>query len=138
MKPNRNNIMTILCGSIGLSALLLPSEVSAEGSFEVGANQGLQNTTTMYVDIIAPNEEIYFEGNGTLTLFLDQIQVAVLSNGQSHTAADVGIYSAVLSEDQANAWTIDVSGASQDYGRIWSYEWNFNTGSFAESYATNA
>ena len=56
--------------ALSMAALIAPGTVAAEGGSEVGANQGLQNSTTLYVDVLDhASESIGWKGDGTLSVY---------------------------------------------------------------------
>ncbi|MBV1860219.1 MAG: thrombospondin type 3 repeat-containing protein [Nannocystaceae bacterium] len=128
-----------------VATTLLSSVASAEGTEQLNTTQALRAGTNLFVDVFAPNTEtISWTGSGVVTVSApDGTEVAVLSSGQSTPSLSpygVGAYRVVPSNNQVvfQAWDISVENATSSGGRLHSYDWAFNAGSFAESRATNA
>jgi hypothetical protein len=123
---------------LALSGALAPTVARAEGLAQVGVGQDLEDDTVMYVDILSASERITWTGprrsairlyrpNGTLQ--------GTYSTGTSITPdAGVGTYMVTISGASGatlSSWDVAVSGATSGRGRLWSYDWHFNAGSFA-------
>lgn len=116
----------------------------AEGTAELGVTQALRRTTVLYMDVLdAQTERIQWTGTGSLQVTSPSGQgVATLSSGQdvglqSHGN---GVYRLEPTSDQVpfNAWGATLLNATDNGGRLFSYDWKFNAQSFASSRATNA
>ncbi len=120
-----------------LVVLLAPSLARAEGSAEWGEEHALEAMTAIYVDVLdAGLESIQWTGTGTLTVRDESGGlVAVLASGESTPVAAAGSYTLELSASQPNTWSVDVLGAVDPGGRLWSRQWFFDTGSYAESHS---
>lgn len=135
--------LAALCGALATS--LLSTAALAEGTTEVNTTQALRAGTVLFVDIFAPDvETIHWVGNGVATVLApDGTEVAVLSSGQSTASLasyGVGAYRVTPSNAQIvfDTWDVSVDNAVSTGGRLHSYDWGFNAGSFSESRATNA
>lgn len=135
--------LAALCGALATS--LLSTVAFAEGTDELNTTQALRAGTILYVDVFAHNTEtISWTGNGVATVSAPGgAEVAILSSGQttgSLSSYGVGAYRVVPSNDQVvfETWDVSVENATSTGGRLHSYDWGFNAGSFAESRATNA
>ncbi len=118
-----------------LLPVIIPGSARAEGVAEWGEDHILLSSTTMYVDIVDPSaESIVWDGRGQLTV-TDSAgsAVAVLSDGDSTTVAAAGTYTLTLSTSQNADWDVSIAGAVDSGGRLWSYHWHFNTGTYDES-----
>lgn len=132
-----------LCGALATS--LLSTTAFAEGTEQLNTTQALRAGTVLQVDVFASDvETIRWVGNGVATVSApDGTAVTVLSSGESTgslAAYGVGAYRVIPSNDQIvfATWDVSVNNATSDGGRLHSYDWGFNAGSFAESRATNA
>jgi hypothetical protein len=116
---------------------LLFSLAFAEGTDTLGTTQALRAGTTLGVDVLAVGEVIRWEGNGAVTVTSpDGASRTDLNPGDSVVADQTGSWSFVSLEEQSigTAWGL---GVDNEVGRLWSKQWQFNAGSFAESAATN-
>ena len=125
----------------------LSSVARAEGSFEIGTNQGLRSNTAINIDILDPaNERVRWVGTGTLTLRAsNNVVIGTMTSGQALNAlANVGgVYTGLLSSDQVSGTTWDVSvedrrNGQVRIGRVSSLQWQFDAGNFSQDRATNA
>lgn len=126
-----------LTASFGAAAVALWSpSARAEGSAEWGSAQDLVSDTVMFVDIADYTvEKIKWTGLGVLTVYTTSgTLVGALTTGLSTSVPANGTYAVVASTDQTGTWSVEVSGQiDPGYGRLWSYNWHLNTGTFAES-----
>jgi hypothetical protein len=119
-------------------------EARADGSSQLGITQALQKSTTVYADIVdAAVERITWSGSGSVTVYNPSgTSLGTFTSGSNvvPTPGVNGAYRLVLSNDQTTsaAWDFGVSNAVDSRGRISSYAWKFNTGSFAATHASNA
>lgn len=130
------------------SALLLTSVVAAqhanaEGTAQLGTTQALRAGTVLYVDIESPaTERIRWQGQGTVTVHdPDGTYLTTLANGAAAIpSAGAGAYQLTVGTQQniGQAWDVSVDNQSDTRGRLHSYNWQFNAGSFASSAATSA
>jgi hypothetical protein len=127
---------------LSLALLAYASEAAADGSAQLGVKQALQKTTTVYADIVSPStERITWSGTGSVTVSgPNGSMIGTFPSGSTIVPSGVGAHTITLLSDQSNsvAWDISVANAVDPGGRISSYAWKFNTGSFASTYATNA
>ncbi len=143
MKTASNRIR-LLPISLLLALLLLPGRALAEGAAQLGTSQALQSNTVMYVDILDPStERIYWNGQGNLTVYRPGGQTlgTIASNNYINAyPGETGAYRVAVSQNQSAGtnWNISVRvGTTEQPGRLHSYNWHFNSGSYAESAATN-
>jgi hypothetical protein len=129
-----------------LTAILLAAaaaSANAEGTAQLGTTQALRAGAVLYVDIIAPSvESIRWQGAGSVQVRDPaSMLIATLSNGQSVSLVGraVGSYKITVVNDQniGSTWDVAVLGQTTAGGRLFSYNWTFNAGSFASSAATN-
>ena len=142
----------------GLVLLVFASarEARAEGSLgpELDATQALRETTNIGVDILDFNVETFvWTGKGSVEVSDPAgTVVGTFRSGETITPTMNGAYVLNLQEDQFDVdmdgniipstiveWdvTVFVSGTAR-LGRVFSFAWRFNTGSFAQSASTNA
>lgn len=127
-----------------LAMMLTTLTARAEGTAQLNTTQALRAGTQMYVDILDPDvEQIAWEGVGTVTVTNPQgVTLATLSSGESVSLAggEVGAYGVLVNQGQVVgvAWDLEVENATTTGGRLHSYDWKFNAGSFAVSRATYA
>ena len=78
-------------------------------------------------------------GTGTLTVkTLSGSTVATLSSGSSTSLTANGTYALTLSKDQSSTWSVEVVNQTDaGYGRLWSYNWHLNTGTFEDTGSFN-
>ncbi len=106
---------------------------NAEGSLEVGADQNMQPNTVMGVDILTAGETITWTGTGQLQVTgPGNNVVATLNSGQAYTTTQTGEH-ALQSNAVETTWDVVVSGTATGKGRLFSQEWSFATGSYAET-----
>lgn len=145
--------------SATLSLLLVSQQAFGEGTVDLNIHQGLFADTELYVDIDdSGNEEICWEGNGTIEVFdADSTSLGTVTSGSCVNATDgvSGAYSVVLGDDQLEyttsssgaitvtatySWDISVrdrTSGAELVGRLFSDAWQFGTRGFAEEYATS-
>ena len=113
----------------------------AEGSAEIGTAARVQATTAFRIDIVqSAVETISWTGSGTLAIRRpDGTAVTTLTSGQTASLVTLpnGAYQATMSASQTAAWDIAVNNPVSPGGRLWSQEWNFNSGTFAATGAQN-
>ena len=151
---NRSSLVPV--GLVCLGVALFSAPARAEGTLgpELDLSQALRETTDIGVDVLdSANETIVWTGKGQVAV-TDPAGTAVgmFGSGATITPTMNGVYTLNLQEDQfdVNAdgniipstivgWdvTVFVSGAAAT-GRVFSFAWRFNTGSFAASASTNA
>lgn len=139
-----------------LVALVSPHSARAEGSLgpELDTSQALREVTDVYVDILDSTIETFrWTGKGSVDVY-DPAGglVGTFASGAMVTPTMNGAYRLDILEDQYDvdaggniirstivAWdiTVFVSGAPR-VGRVFSFEWAFNTGSFDQTASTNA
>ena len=147
-------------GAIGLAVATLllgaPSTVMAEGSAgpELDDSQALTELTDLYVDVLdVATETFVWTGKGSVVVSdPDGGAVGTFASGATITPTIPGTYKLDLQEDQFDVdgagipirstivpWGVEVfRGAEVRTGRLFSYSWRFNTGSFAQSAGTDA
>jgi len=123
-----------------VALLTLLALAHAEGTDQLGTSQALQAGTVLHVDIIDGSESMAWSGLGDLVVTApDGTSAGTLSPGGTLPATQVGTYELVVQQQQTTSgWDLAVDGAVAPGGRLWSLEWRFNAGSFAESAATDA
>ena len=120
--------------SVLLALALVPSVVHAEGSSELPVNQGITSATDIYVDIMDHTvETISFSGISGTLYDPSGTSVASISSGSSYNPSSNGAYRLDLAADLNSAWDISIGGQIDSLGRVHSYSWNGNTGSYAAS-----
>ncbi|MEM1413454.1 MAG: hypothetical protein AAGH15_01070 [Myxococcota bacterium] len=123
-------------------ALALPSLAFAEGSTQLGTTQALRRSTQLYVDILDPAvETITWTGTGTVTVTdPDGATVGTYASGATVTPTLSGAYGVLVNADQSRSvgWDVSVDNQTDSLGRLFSYDWAFNAGSFSASAGTNA
>lgn len=127
---------------LSLAAVLgLSSAAHAEGAFEIGADQRMQSNTTMFVDILNSNERISWGagGSGSLSVESPTGVVQVLAPGADMEAGEVGVFTLTLSQSQGggNNWDVGVTGTASGFGRLFSENWSYNTGSYSSARAAD-
>lgn len=146
----------LACLLLGALHLILPGSIEAEGSAgpELDASQALRGTTDIQVDVLDFTvETIVWTGKGGVDVFDPAgTMIGTYPSGATITPTMNGVYRLDLLEDQYDVdtggniiistivpWdvTVFVSGTPRP-GRVFSYAWQFNTGSFAQSASTNA
>lgn len=126
--------------------LLVASHAQAEGSAQLSLSQALRSGTVLYAEITDPSQErVTWNGRGNLRVTApDGSNLGNLGNGRTLTPAKgAGHYSFTLRSDQRvnQSWDLAVVKASSGDelpGRVYSYNWRFNAGSFAESRASSS
>jgi len=108
----------------------------AEGTADIGTTQELSSYTTMYVDIVDLSETITWSGSGSLYVISPSgTNTATLGSGGSYTTTETGAHQVRVSTSQSigSSWDIGVGNQTTSGGRLWSMEWSFNAGSFAQT-----
>ncbi len=124
------------------AALLLtvPSTVLAEGSEEL-VNQPVSADTVLYVDIFDSNvEALVFEGYGNIRVTdPNGYQIGTYGTGEEITLpTDTnGAYEIQLIYPQENDWDISVLNPTEDGGRLFSYVWDLDTGTWTQEGSFN-
>ena len=125
--------------------LLLPASLAyAEGSLgpELDASQALNADTQLLVDILDTSETFVWTGAGEVEVFTpDLLPHGTFLPGETITASITGEYLINLSVGQTGVeWDVTVydEGGEPQLGRLFSYDWNISTGSFAVEASTNA
>ena len=126
---------TIARASVALLFMALPSSVLAEGYTEL-MGQPVAAETTLYIDIFDSRaESIIFEGYGDIRVTdPDGYQIGTFGSGeQIDLPADTpGAYQIELVYPQENDWDISVVGSTQPGGRLFSYLWDLDTGTWGQ------
>ena len=123
---------------LGLTAILLlaPSRGSAEGMAQTGTKQELDASTVVFVDILDPSTEtVTWSGDGSIDVYdPDGNYHGAVADGATFDPDEVGAWRVEVRnrQEEAAAWDLAVVGTAVGYGRVWSYEWVFDTGSFGE------
>ncbi|MBL4632910.1 MAG: hypothetical protein JKY56_03510, partial [Kofleriaceae bacterium] len=124
-----------------LSLSALQMHAHAEGAAEIGSNQQLRSSTTMFVDILDVDERIAWgnAGVGALSVESPSGVTVVLGPGTDMLSGELGIFTQTLSQNQGlnDNWDISVSGTAPGFGRLFSDIWRYNTGSFALNRSAN-
>ncbi|MCA9559461.1 MAG: hypothetical protein KC583_12950, partial [Myxococcales bacterium] len=98
----------------------------AEGGAELPGHV-LLSATDLRVDILAPDRErIAWQGTGLLEVRTpDGAPLGFVAPGDSVgvPAGQPGAYRLSVTEDQPDAWSIEVDGADDAGGRLWSRQW---------------
>lgn len=150
----------LVSSSLALSllgmAFVLPDTARAEGSLgpELDTSQALRGTTDIYADILDFRIETFvWTGNGSVSVTDPAgTVIGTFASGATITPTMNGAYRLDLQSDQYDvdgagaiirstivAWdvTVSVSGTPR-VGRVFSFAWGFNTGSFDFAASTNA
>jgi hypothetical protein len=124
-----------LCASTGLLLWALPSTALAEGSVEL-LGQPVAADTVLYVDIFDSNREsILFVGYGNIRVTdPDGYQIGTFGSDEEIVLpADTnGAYEIQLVYPQDNDWDISVLRPTELGGRLFSYLWDLDTGTWGE------
>jgi len=131
---------SIVLGLAWLAMSGLSATAFAEGSAEVGANQGLQASTELLVDIVNVGETVTWTGVDEATVTAPGGGTTVLDSGESFTSTVAGPHGVTLASNQGGAWDIGVNpagGGAPILGRLFSTRWVYRTGSFNEAAAAN-
>jgi len=130
---------------MGIFLCVASQQALAEGTETLGTSQALRAQTQLHLDVLEPGvEAVVWSGLGTLTITSPTGSVlATLESEERVELAghDPGTYGLALSQDQiaGGSWGVEVqSGGVTAPGRLYSTNWYFNAGSFAESAATNS
>jgi hypothetical protein len=126
---------TIARASVALLLLALPTSVLAEGYTEL-QGQPVAAETLLYIDIFDSRaESILFEGYGNIRVTdPDGYQIGTFGSGeQIDLPSDTpGAYEIELIYPQENDWDISVLGSTQPGGRLFSYMWDLDTGTWGQ------
>jgi hypothetical protein len=121
--------------SAAILFLAFPSSVLAEGYAEL-MGQPVAAETVLYVDIFDSRAEtILFEGYGSIRVTdPDGYQIGSFSAGEPiDLPVDTpGAYKIELVYPQENDWDISVLGSTQPGGRLFSYLWDLDTGTWGQ------
>lgn len=146
----------LVLGLLCLGTLLGPRLASAEGYEDLGDQNMVGTTsgtvyTTAYVDILDPdNEEVRYvttrtssssgadSGNDITVYGPDGSLIGTYGNGDTWTpTAGAGSYRITWESIEYNYWDISVYDTTTEEkvegGRLWSYAWYFNAGSYLET-----
>ncbi|MCB9764306.1 MAG: hypothetical protein H6739_31325 [Alphaproteobacteria bacterium] len=125
--------------AVGLLALMMvPATVSAEGSAELGTNQPVNSSTDIYVDILDYTVETISTSGVSGTVYDPSgVSVGSVSGSSSITPTANGAYRIDLTSTNSSTWSVNVNNAIDGNGRVYSYDWEVSTGSFADSYSFN-
>lgn len=122
---------------------LAPTLASAEGTAQLGTTQALRPGAELVVDVVDANvERIAWIGAGTVQVYAPSTTlIATLANGQevAATGHGNGAYRVVVAQQQNRGavWDVAVRNPVAPGGRLHSYNWTFDAGSFAANAATN-
>lgn len=137
-------------GAYVLSSALvvMASDVRAEGQAELtntDANQqALRSGVQLHVDVINPTEQITWRGSGAVDVYRpDGTLVTTLASGQTTGAlGEAGAFRLSIGSNQSptTPWDVETTDVNTPavalIGRLHSYHWQFNMGSFASEYST--
>ena len=137
-------------GAYVLSSALvvMASDVRAEGQAELtntDANQqALRSGVQLHVDVINPTEQITWRGSGAVDVYRpDGTLVTTLASGQTTGALGAaGAFRLSIGSNQSptTPWDVETTDVNTPavalIGRLHSYHWQFNMGSFASEYST--
>ncbi|MCH2110497.1 MAG: hypothetical protein MK135_14340, partial [Polyangiaceae bacterium] len=120
----------------------LSPHASAEGTDQLGTTQPLRSGTILAVDILETSgESIVWTGAGNVAVTAPSgASLGTFVSGATITASEgIGRYNLTVNSAQSagSAWDVEVVGQLIPGGRLSSQNWQFNTGSFSESAATN-
>jgi hypothetical protein len=127
----------------GLALLLGSVSARAEGTDLVGTTQPLRAGTELGVDIIDPAvESIVWTGRGSVEVYGPSgTHLGTATSGTPISPTEgAGAYRLTVKQDQnvGSSWDVAVLGQTDNKGRLFSKDWQFNAGSYAASTATNA
>ncbi len=117
------------------SALICAASFAhAEGSDQVGANQGLKAGVPMLLDVLDhTTENISWTGDGQLIVTTPSGTSATLASGTTFDTTENGVYGVENDTEQSGAWDVGLTGVASTSGRLSSLRWRFGTGSYEES-----
>lgn len=124
------------------AALLLSNHARAEGTDQLNTYQALRSGTQLYVDILDSSvESIQWTGRGNVSITRpDGSGLSNLSSGASIPLANEpnGAYGVLVNSFQipGSRWDVSVLNPIDGGGRLFSQDWAFNAGSFAQARAT--
>ena len=125
-------------------SLLVPGLALAEGTDQLNTTQALRTGARLYVDIVDPGvESIRWTGLGNLAVTApDGALIASLASGEAADTTGHGAGAYGLETDRGQVvgirWDVEVVDQTDDGGRLHSFDWMFDAGSYAESRATRA
>ncbi len=156
MKTRLPLALGVLSFSLLAPGILAPSTALAEGSLgpELDTSQALRETTDVFVDILDSSIETFqWTGRGGVDVYDPAgTLVGTFASGALVTPTMNGSYRLDLLQDQYDVdsagsiirstivgWDVTafVSGVPRN-GRVYSFNWAFNTGSFDQTSSTNA
>jgi CSLREA domain-containing protein len=131
----------------------VPSLLNAEGTIQLGSNQGLSKETVLNADVLDYlNEIIVWSGNGTVSVTGPDDQnlaSSVHPDGQSFQPTMNGVHEVELALDQFDGtlispdpihdWDLRIEDSVGPVdGRVWSLSWNLTSGDFSAENALNS
>lgn len=116
--------------------------VAAEGSRQLGSNQGLETATELFVDILDPAEYLVYTGDaGTvLEVTIDGTPHVFQQSGAVFFPSAGTFAVGILGTTHVDVFDFvvrDSTTGGERRGRLWSKLWKFDTGSFAEQSASH-
>jgi hypothetical protein len=141
-KPRRYVRATLFCSALS-TLLAVASTARADGTAQLGLQQALQTGTRLYVDIVDPaTERIRWTGVGSVTVKSPNgTSLGTFASGAaiSPTMGLAGRDAVSMLSNQSTgvAWDLSVQNQSTAGGRVYSYDWQFNAGSFASTAASD-
>jgi hypothetical protein len=122
--------------SLTLLLLALPASALAEGYDEL-MGQPVAADTVLYVDILnSARESIVFEGYGSIQVYdPDGYQIGTSYSSGEEIVLEPGAegaYRIELAYPQENDWDISVQNPTAPGGRLFSYIWDLDTGTWGE------
>ncbi|MCK6549107.1 tandem-95 repeat protein, partial [Myxococcota bacterium] len=124
-----------LVSALALVLCTVPRPAHAEGTAQLTTNSDMVNDTVLYVDIVdASVERIRWTGSGQINVRNPNgTNLGNFNNNSTitPTAGVNGPYRITLASDQTGAWDISVLNAVAPGGRLHSYNWSFDTGTFS-------
>ena len=128
-----------------IASCLIPQAALAEGTDSLSNTQALRSGAVLYVDVIDSSvERIRWDGIGTVDVVApDGTAVATLTPGSTteHLCEwGNGAYQLTVNSDQqvGTDWDVAVTDAVDPGGRLYSYDWQFNTGGFSSDRAVDS
>jgi hypothetical protein len=103
-----------------------------------GHRGGVTSYNQFYVDILDyTKEKIKWTGSGSLLIYSSSgTYLTTLTSTRSYTPTANGTYILLMTSNQTSTWDVEVTGQiDSGYGRLWSYYWHINTGSFTDAYS---
>lgn len=126
-----------------IMALCFYGTAFAEGTDQLALTQALRAGTRLFVDVAEPEvSSIAWTGVGAVRVRSPGgVDLGTLNSGESLSTAgqDAGAFGVEILQGQVVGvrWDVALLGAGSSEGHLFSYDWRFNAGAFAEERATD-